>query len=616
MTTRLASIAIGLGLSVLPLIAAQPPTTTTAPVVPPQPPATPTAQEPAAQQGRGRGASENTDEGIPVTDPDVRRACGSCHVADDKNRMTRISWRRATPENWELTIRRMISLNHATMTPEVARKVIKSLADSHGLAPEEARPAMFEAERRLIDFAYAADKDLNTLCSGCHSMGRVISERRAKDEWVGLMNMHRYFYPGIDGASGGFRQGGPGGGGGRGRGRGGAGAGGAGEGRAGEGRGDARQPYEKAQDHFATAFPLMSAEWAAWSAAMRTPRLAGRWAFAGYQRGKGPIYGELTIANRPDTPDGFTTDGKFVYSRSGETFTRKSRAIVYTGFQWRGRSADAADDPGTWKEVAFIERNGQEIKGRWFTGPYDETGIDVTLRRVATDPVVSGTDLSALKSSSTAQRVRIFGANLPARATPADIDFGQGVKVARVVSATPEVLAVDVDVAADARIGPRDVSVAGSTISAALAVYTKIDGLKVEPQAGMARLGGAAFPKRTEQFEARGFSNGPDGKPNTPDDVDLGMVNPLWTVEEYTATFRDDDVRFVGQLNESGLFTPNIDGPNPNRSGSRNNVGDVWVVASFLPPGSDPAAKPLRARAHLLVTVPLYLDWSYREVGR
>jgi quinohemoprotein amine dehydrogenase len=132
----------------------------------------------------------------------------------------------------------------------------------------------------------------------------------------------------------------------------------------------------------------------------------------------------------------------------------------------------------------------------------------------------------------------------------------------------------------------------------------------------MARLGGVAFPKRPEQFEARAFSNGPDGKPNTPDDIDLGMVNVVWTVEEYTATFRDDDIRFVGQLSESGLFMPNVDGPNLNRSGNRNNVGDVWVVASYLPPGSEPSTKPLRARAHLLVTVPLYLDWSYREVGR
>jgi hypothetical protein len=26
--------------------------------------------------------------------------------------------------------------------------------------------------------------------------------------------------------------------------------------------------------------------------------------------------------------------------------------------------------------------------------------------------------------------------------------------------------------------------------------------------------------------------------------------------------------------------------------------------------------KPLKARAHLLVTVPLYMDWDSREVGR
>ena len=574
MRNGLGLMVIGTALSILPLVA-------------------------APQQGR-RPAVASADEGIPVTDPEVRRACGSCHTADDKNRMTRISYRRTTPENWELTIRRMISLNHVALTPEVARRVIKSLADSNGLAPEEARPAMFEVERRLIDYTYTADQETHDLCSKCHSMGRVISERRTKDEWAGLLTMHRYYYPGIDGASGGFRGGGR---------RGQADAQAQGRGGRGGRSGDNRQPYEKAQDHFANAFPLMSPEWAAWSAAMRTPRLAGRWTLAGYQRGKGPVYGELTIAERPDAPDSFTTDGKFSYSKSGESFTRKSRAIVYTGFQWRGRSADAADDPGTWREVAFIERNGQEIKGRWFTGPYDETGIDVTLRRVANDPVVSGTDVSALKSSATGQRVRIFGANLPARAAAADIDFGQGVKVSRVVSAAPDVLTVDVDVAADARIGPRDLSVGGSTKSAALAVYSKVDGIKVDPQAGMARLGGAAFPKRPEQFEARAFSNGPDGKPNTPDDVDLGMVNVVWSVEEYTATFRDDDIRYVGQLNESGLFTPNIDVPNPNRSGNRNNVGDVWVVAEL------PQSR-LRGRAHLLVTVPLYLDWSYREVGR
>jgi len=60
---------------------------------------------------------------------------------------------------------------------------------------------------------------------------------------------------------------------------------------------------------------------------------------------------------------------------------------------------------------------------------------------------------------------------------------------------------------------------------------------------------------------------------------------------------------FVGTIDPaSGLFTPNVDGPNPQRKGERNNIGDVWVVATYTPPG---ASAPLRGRSHLLVSPPL-----------
>jgi quinohemoprotein amine dehydrogenase len=566
------------------------------------------APQPAAATAPQAPAQPATasDEGLPVTDAEVQKACGGCHARDDKGRMTRISYRRASPENWELTLRRMMSLNDVPLAPDAARRILKYLSDQHGLAPEEARPAMFDAERRLVDYVYTADQEIHQLCSTCHSMGRVISERRTKDEWVALMTMHRYYYPLIDGASGGFRRSGRGGGtGGRGRGA-----------PTATDNQDTRQPVEKAQDHLAGAFPLMSAEWTSWSAAMRSPRLAGRWALAGYEVGKGPIYGELTIADRPGITDAFVTDGRFAYTRTGEVFARRSRAVVYTGFQWRGRSADTPDDQGTWREVLFIERDGQEIKGRWFTGAHDEIGIDVTLRRVSSGPIVAGTDLRALRAGASGQRLRVFGANLPQQLAPGDLDLGQGIKVSRIVSAAADALAVDLDVAADARLGPRDVSIGGSTRPAAIVVYSRLDGIKVEPQAGMARLGGAAFPKRLQQFEARAFANGPDGRSGTQDDVDLGIVDARWTLEEYSATFKDDDVQFVGELGPNGLFTPNVDGPNPKRSGNRNNVGDVWVVATHAPGGPDAPARPLRARAHLLVTVPLYMDWGPREVGR
>ena len=92
-----------------------------------------------------------------------------------------------------------------------------------------------------------------------------------------------------------------------------------------------------------------------------------------------------------------------------------------------------------------------------------------------------------------------------------------------------------------------------------------------------------------------------------------------WSLEEYTATFGDDDLQYVGTLDQKGLFTPNVDGPNLKRAGNRNNIGDVWVVAEAdRQPVRDrrPPLRPQRARAHLLVTVPLYMAWFESERGK
>ena len=125
-------------------------------------------------------AQPKPDEGIPIQSELVRARCGGCHKVDDKMRMTRISYRRASPENWEKTIKRMVSLNHVNLDPADARNILKYLADHNGLAPEELRPVAFEAERRMIEYTYAADKDTSDTCSACHSIARVMSERRTQ----------------------------------------------------------------------------------------------------------------------------------------------------------------------------------------------------------------------------------------------------------------------------------------------------------------------------------------------------------------------------------------------------------------------------------------------------
>jgi quinohemoprotein amine dehydrogenase len=350
---------------------------------------------------------------------------------------------------------------------------------------------------------------------------------------------------------------------------------------------------------------------------MRPARLEGTWAISGTEVGKGPVYGRVVVKQASGTADEFTSETTLIYAQTGERVTRTGQAIVYTGFQWRGRSAVNGVENSDLREVMFVDRDWRTIQGRWFTGAYDEIGFDVRLDRVGGEPRVLGTERMSLRAGATGQSFRVYGVNLPASLQPADIDLGPGIRVTGVSDVTADAARVTVDIASTAVVGPRDVFIAGSRAKGP-AVYDSIDAIKVTPTWAMARVGGGAFPKALAQFEARAFDNGPDDRADTPDDVDLGLVPATWSLEEFAATYDDDDVKFVGQIDaKTGLFTPNIDGPNPARRGSRNNIGDVYAVAIYTPEAADgKPAKTLRARAHLLVTVPLYMRWEEPGTGR
>ncbi|MEQ1907357.1 MAG: quinohemoprotein amine dehydrogenase subunit alpha [Vicinamibacterales bacterium] len=538
-------------------------------------------------------AQSDTDEGIPVTSELVRSRCGGCHKSDANNRMSRISYRRASPENWQRTIERMVSLNHVTVNAADARAIVKYLGDHNGLAPEEARAVAFETERRVIEYTYTGDAETAGLCQGCHSIGRVMSERRTGEEWGLLIAMHRGYYPLVDNqpiANGqGFRR----------------------------SRAlppdatDKRQPMEKAIAYLSKTYPLITPEWAAWSVASTPASLGGRWVIAANVPGKGPAFGEMTVTSDISAPDSFFTKTTLTIPRTGETVTRTGKGLLYTGFQWRGRGADAGKPDEAWREVMLVERDRAEMSGRWFTGAYDEIGIDVKLTKLTSAPAILGTSELSLKRGATAA-LHVFGVNFPA-VTASEITLGQGVRVTQVSNAGPTAITLQVAVAADAAPGPRDMSVAGTVRPSAFIVYDKIDSLQVLPRAGLARTGGIVYPKQFQQFEAMAFANGPDGKTGTADDLPLGLVTPKWELEEYTATYDDDDLKYVGAIDKNGWFTPGNDGPNPERSGDRNNVGDVWVVASFTPEG---ASEPIRGRAQLLVTVPIFMRWMDSEAGK
>ncbi len=510
--------------------------------------------------------------------------------------MTRISYERKTPEGWQTTIRRMVALNGVRLDPDEAREIVRYLANRQGLAPEELEPGRFEVERRFIDHVYEADRGVERACIACHSMGRVITQRRTREEWELMMATHRGLYPLVDFQA--FRNGG----------------------------GEGPHPMDEAIDHLSEAFPLETPEWSAWSASMRAPRLAGTWMLAGFEPGKGILFGTVEVSEG-DAPGEFRTSAEYAYAETGRQVSRSGQSIVYTGYQWRGRSNPGA--PDELREVMTVSRGWQEMTGRWFTGAYDELGPDVHLTRVTPGAtVIAGVYPPALQTGSSSAELRVYGTALPEE--PGGYDFGPGVAIESAESDGTNSVVLRASVATDAPVGGRDLFASGASRADAIHIHDGVDRIEVAPAAGMARIGGANFPKGYQVFDAIGWDDGPDGEPETEDDLRLGRMPVSWSMEEYAATYDDDDIDFVGRLGADGIFAPAIDGPNEARAGKRNNVGDVWIVATYADPGApiatdgetaasgsaasesggDRRQATLRARAHLIVTVPLYLKFD------
>lgn len=545
-----------------------------------------------------------SEEGIPVTSQLAISKCSSCHTRDQHGNLLRISWERATPEGWEEAIKRMIRLNGVQLTPEEARSILKYLATDHGLSPEEAKPVMYFAEHRIQDEGNIPSDNVRGACANCHAMAKPLSWRRSADDWKLLANLHVALYPQADDA---FRLG-------------------IRAGRFDEERPhfdpDAHLPVDEAIAHLSKAAALWTPEWSAWRARMRSPKLAGRWIVTARVLGKGRFYGDMEIEPVKGTDDEFTTKVKLTSLKDGSTITRTGHSLVYAGYAWRGRStgtppANAApDDLGSdAREVMWVSPDQSSAEGRWFWGQYQELGFDVKLQRASADPMLIDVDRPSLKTGSQAARVRLIARNLPAQIESSDLDFGSGVSVRRVVSHSPAEIIAEVDVAANAVPGKRDVVFDRAVLPRAIAVYDRIDYIEVVPNSALARLGSERHPKGYQQFEAVAYQRGADGKTHTADDVDLGPIDATWSVEEFYSTYNDDDKEFVGSLSVTGFFTPASDGPNPQRRFSRNNYGDVWVVATAKNE-KDKDGKPLVDKSYLVVTVPAYIQWDQPEVGQ
>lgn len=560
------------------------------------------AQRDGNQAARPPAVEDKPEEGIPVTDPLVIAKCGTCHTKDDKGNLSRISWERSTPEGWEEAIKRMVRLNGLTISPVEARSVVKYLATYHGLAPEEAKAVMYMPEHRIQDEPVPTPA-VQTTCMGCHPLGRGLSWRRSKEDWKLLTNMHVFLYAQAEVA---FRRGFFGGG---------------GNPAVANLPEDAPPLVEQSIDYLAKTAPLHTPEWSSWQARMRAPKLAGRWLITADIPGRGKFYGEM-VMEPGSAEDEFQTRVKLQSVKDGSTLTRTGQGLVYAGYSWRGRSKGSTpagsqpDDVNKeMREAMWISQDQLSAQGRWFFGEYQEFGADVKMVRASSDPSLVGVDRTMFKLGSQANHIRLIGDNLPAQVSAADLDLGSGITVRRIVSHNPGEIVAEIDVAANAVPGKRDVAFRRSSIESAIAVYDRVDYVKVLPETALARLGSDVHPKGYQQFYAVAYQRGADDKLHTADDVELGPIDVTWSVEEYLSVYGDDDKEFVGTLSPTGLFTPALDGPNPKRKFSRNNYGDVWVVATAKNE-KDKEGKALSGRAYLVVTVPMYIHWDQPEVTK
>ncbi|MEC4722807.1 quinohemoprotein amine dehydrogenase subunit alpha [Noviherbaspirillum sp. CPCC 100848] len=495
--------------------------------------------------------------------------CVACHAALPGGGLDRISEGRRTPEGWDMTVARMGYAHGMKLTQEERHAVVKYLADTRGLAPEEAAnhryilektPGVVEQPSRIND------KVIVDSCARCHSAARVGLQRRTFDDWQKLVAFHVGQYPAIE-----FQYG-----------------------------GRDREWFKIANSEVAKLLadnqPEQSDLWKKWSAKEKA-NVDGEWLVAGHRPGWGAYSGSATITR--SAADAYQITMSIRYE-NGKTEKASGNATVFTGYEWRASLNQNGDAV---RQVFSLSEDGQRLEGRWYLTDHEDIGGRFTaLKQIAGAPgQVLSVQPSRIKVGQT-QKLTIRGTGLTGNVT-----LGDGVAVTRVLKSSPTEVVVEVRADAKAKDGYRQITMSNVTQKGAtVAVYRQIDSIRIEPKEGMARVGGngGPIPKKPVQFEAIAYANGPDGKVDTEDDVRIGHVVAQWSLANLNKNAEEmQDLQFAGTLSKNGLFMPNNAGPNPERKYSTNNAGELKVKAVVKE-----GAKVLSASTHLMVTVQRFVD--------
>jgi len=494
----------------------------------------------------------------------LNERCGQCHTREAGGTLSRISYQRKTPEAWFMTIVRMEMIHGLELTDDERRRLIKYLADTRGLAPEETRDYRYILEREPNVLESFADAEFPTMCGRCHSGARVALERRTQDEWELLVHFHLGQFPTTEYQA------------------------------LGRDREWFKIALEQYAPKLAVEYPLETPAWTRWQS-VAPADLSGSWRVAGSTPGRGDFSGTMTAQAAGGDSYDISFQGSYA---DGTPVSGQGTANVYTGYEWRG-SLDV--DGVRMRQVFAATPDGQQLSGRMFQVDADEIGSRITaVREDSANPVIIAVQPGYIRAGDTA-RLTLVGTKLNGQ-----VSLGDGVRVNRVISASPTEITVEATASAGTAAGTRTVKVGYYEAAGALTVYDRVAAVKVEPGFGIARVGGSGTtPPVKATFEAVAYAAGPDGQPGTEDDLRIGVMPATWSVEpfdELSATL--EDVKFAGAIDaDSGLFTPADAGLNPARPYSTNNAGNLKVVATVADNG-----QTVSGEGQLIVTVQRWND--------
>ncbi|RTE64841.1 quinohemoprotein amine dehydrogenase subunit alpha [Amphritea opalescens] len=490
----------------------------------------------------------------------VKEKCLACHTqtGNPDKPYSRISEQRKTPEGWQMTLQRMEHLNGLHLTSEEKQTLIKYLSDTQGLAPSETAKYRYALEQKPnivedVDPAYVE------MCARCHSNARFGLQRRTEDEWKELVTTHMAVHPTLELHA----------------------------------LSRDRRWYDIALNEtapkLAMDYAFNDAAWAKWEKAAK-PVLNGSWSVSGFMPEKGDYSAVLTTAQTSKDNYSVTMVGHYA---DGSELSGTGSAKVFSGFEWR---AGLTLDGVRVRQVLAASEDGSMMTGRMYQSAHDEVGGELK--------AVNGTGIVALTPSAIKQgqqtKITIKGGYLKGA-----VKLGKGVQVVKVLSRDADRVVVLAKASGSASVGMRDVSVGSTKAKAQLAVYDKVAAVQVSPMHGLARIGGngGKLPKVKSTFRAIAFAAGPDGKPGTDDDLNLGYMPANWSLKPQNEVAAEDkDLEFAGTIDSKGIFTPGDTGLNPKRRMSANNVGMLTVVATVKEGG-----KAVEGEADLLVAVPSYI---------